>query len=114
MTIQHKDLTRDRWSKFTFSEQMANIGSEVLRAINWRTKGNKPYSQKAFYRALELLDFTQQTRLPFHRRREIARVRSAIVDDFAGKNTFQSTDRAWGQYFCAFAFAASRERRQKN
>ena len=31
----HKDLSDDRWLEFSFAEQMANVGSEVERAINW-------------------------------------------------------------------------------
>ena len=30
----------NRWQKLSFFEQMANIGSEVERAINWRGKDN--------------------------------------------------------------------------
>lgn len=33
--IYHKDL-KHRWNKFSLVEQMANIGAEVGRAINWR------------------------------------------------------------------------------
>jgi len=38
--------------------QMANLGSEVFRTINWRKKGSEDDSQRAFFRALELLDLT--------------------------------------------------------
>lgn len=107
MTIQHTDLASGRWAKLTFTEQMANIGSEVIRAINWRSKGNKLYSTQAFYRALELFDLTLQPSLPLHRLREIARLRSALVDDFAGENTFRSTDVSWNKYFMAFTYLAS-------
>lgn len=27
-----------RWNELTFFQQMANIGSEVIRAINWKEK----------------------------------------------------------------------------
>ena len=52
MSYQHKDLAEGRWSQLSFLEQMANIGSEVERALNWRAKKNPGYSQKAFERAL--------------------------------------------------------------
>ena len=55
MNFQHKELAAGRWSTFSLVEQMANVGSDVGRAINWKAKGNLPYSQKAFERALELL-----------------------------------------------------------
>jgi len=40
----------------TLCEQMANIGSEVSRALKWMEKGNPEYSRKAAARALELLE----------------------------------------------------------
>ena len=58
MNYQHKDLAAGRWSQLSFLEQMANIGSEVERALNWRIKNNVDYAQKAFERALELIDLT--------------------------------------------------------
>ena len=39
----HKELAQGRWFNPSFFEQMANVGSEVARAINWREK-NMPYS----------------------------------------------------------------------
>lgn len=110
MSVQHTDLTLEKWSAMTLAQQMANIGSEVIRTINWRRKGNVQYARLAFYRALELFDLTLALPLPLHRLREIARLRSAAVDDFAGENTFQSTDKSWQNYFNAFTFAASREK----
>jgi len=58
MKIIKKDLVIGRWKELDLVTQMANIGSEVERTISWRDKGNKPYSQKAFYRSLELIDLT--------------------------------------------------------
>lgn len=46
-----------RWLKFSLLEQMANIGAEIGRAINWREKDKKE-SQAFFERGLELLDLT--------------------------------------------------------
>ena len=57
MIYQHKNLAAGKWFEFSFFKQMANVGSEVERAIKWREK-NKEYSQSAFERCLELLDLT--------------------------------------------------------
>ena len=38
MTIQHKDLAAGRWADMTLVERMANIGSEVERALKWSAK----------------------------------------------------------------------------
>lgn len=106
MNIEHKNLASGRWSQLSFSEQMANVGSEVERAINWKRKNNADYAQKAFDRALELLDFTLADKKNKNRLKEIARTREALADFFAFKNTYQSSDNEWKNYFLAFNFAA--------
>ncbi len=108
MSYQHKDLAAGRWGELSFLEQMANIGSEVERALNWRTKKNIDYSQKAFERSLELIDLTlESVRSPAHFK-EIARMREAIVDYFFGTNQFMSTETSWRNYFSHFTYAARR------
>ena len=47
--MQHKDLALGRWQKFSLLEQMANIGAEVGRAINWKNR-NEENSKMAFER----------------------------------------------------------------
>lgn len=106
MTVQHKELAAGRWNQLTFAEQMANIGSEVERALNWRTKGNADYSQRAFERALELLDLTLADSRTSARLREVARVREAFADFFAGDNRYASTEASWKRYFLPFTYAA--------
>lgn len=108
MKYQHKDLAAGSWGKLSFLEQMANIGSEVERALNWRTKNNAGYSQKSFERALELIDLTLSNPGRFVRLKEIARMREAIVDYFFGSNQFMSTEASWRNYFSHFTYAARR------
>src|SRR4030042_2736090 len=104
MSYQHKDLASGRWGRLSFLEQMANIGSEVERALNWQAKGNIAYSQKAFERALELLDLTLDSVTGPARLKELARLREAIADYFVGENQFKSTETSWGRHFLPFAF----------
>ena len=106
MSLQHKDLADGRWAKMPLVEQMANIGSEVERALSWRAKENALYSQKAFERALELIDLSLGTAQGLARLKELARLREAMVDFFAGSNEFASTDVLWKKYFSAFTYAA--------
>jgi hypothetical protein len=108
--VQHKSLADGRWNAFTLHEQLANVGSEVERAINWRIKGNADYSQRAYHRALELLDFTRADPKNAARLRELCRVREALVDFFQYANEYGSTDTSWRRYFGAFTFAARRAR----
>ena len=94
----------------TFAEQMANTGSEVERALNWKAKNQPAYFQKAADRALELMDLTMEGATTFSRRRELARARETLADYFFGENQYAATDRAWRSYFSPFSFAARRGR----
>ena len=105
MNPQHKDLAAGRWSELPFMEQMANIGSEIERALNWQAKHNMDYSQKAYERALELVDLTLDCAISATRLKELARVREAIVDYFSGSNQFMSTESSWRKYFSGFTYA---------
>lgn len=108
MSYQHKNLAAGRWDKLSFVEKMANIGSEVERALNWRTKKNADYTQKAFERALELIDLTLENDTNYAHLKEIARMREAIVDYFSGVNQFMSSEGSWRSYFLPFAYASRR------
>jgi len=110
MTFQHKELAAGRWKEMSFVEQMANIGSEVGRAINWRAKHNDVYCQNAFDRALELLDLTLDSVKGFPRLKEVARLREAIADYFFGTNQAAFTDESLKRYFLHFTYAARRDR----
>lgn len=108
MSYEHKQLAQGRWNQLSFFEQMANVGSEVERALNWQAKNNSIYREKASCRALELVDFTLEAAETFPRRKELARLREALVDYFFGENQFQSTEASWRSYFSHFTFAARR------
>lgn len=106
MTAQHQDLAAGRWAKLTFIEQLANIGSEVERTINWRNKNNTEYSRLAFERALELIDLTIKGEKNISHLNELTRVREALADHFFFANSYNSTDKNWQDYFFAFNYAA--------
>ena len=101
----HKKLAKGGWHKLTFFEQMANIGSEVERAIKWKTKDNRNYSRLSFERVLELLDLTidgaKKSRL-----KELTRLREVLVDYFAYKNIYRSSEKNLHNYFYGFNYAA--------
>jgi hypothetical protein len=109
-SAQHPSLAAGRWQTLSLMEQMANIGSEVERALNWLNKNNPEYSQLAFLRALELLGLTIGDLRQGRRLKEITRVREALLDYFLGDNEFHSTEKAWRAYFYSFAYAAALER----
>jgi len=106
MSYQHKDLAAGRWSQLSFLEQMANIGSEIERALKWKAKHNENYCKQASERALELIDLTLDSAKGFPCLKELARMREAVVDFFLGSNQFHSTEESWRRYFSGFTFAA--------
>lgn len=106
MNLQHHTLANGRWNELTFFEQMANVGSEVSRTINWRKKNNSQYSQLAFERVLELMDFTIADVKNRLKLKELCRAREALVDYFVYNNDYQSSDILWQKYFDAFLYAA--------
>lgn len=106
MSFQHQELANGKWNNLSLIEQMANIGSEVIRAINWKNKKNLEYSKMAFERALELFDLTLADPKNKKRLREVARSREICVDYFFGDNIYNSTDKAWEKYFYSFNYAA--------
>lgn len=108
MIIQHKGLAAGRWEKLHLLEQMAHVGSEVDRALNWQAKNNPERSAKAFERALELLDMTLDCPRNRPRLKEIARAREVCVDFFWGENQFASSGDSLRKYFLQFARAVRR------
>jgi len=103
---QHKELASGRWNKFSLIEQLANIGSEVGRAINWRSK-NLEYSHDAADRAIELLDLSIDDRKNTKRLGELYRIREMLVDFLYFNNEYNTSDTGWQKYFDAFLYASA-------
>lgn len=105
MKYFHKEIIK-RWDKYSIFEQMANIGAEVGRAINWKKKKNLKMSMNAFYRALELIDLTVKDKKNKNSLKEILRLRELLGDYLVGENIYQSKEEDWEKYFYPFNFAA--------
>ncbi len=106
--MQHKNLSANRWSDLSFTEQMANIGSEVYRTSSWLAKNNDEYSTKAFERALELIDLTIECAQEKRENalKELTRLREHFCKIFLDKDleAFGPTNK----YFHYFALALKR------
>lgn len=102
MTVQHRGLAEGRWRELTLSAQLANVGAEVGRALRWQEKGNADSSNRAFERALELIDLTIADDRHRTRLKEITRLREAVVDYFVAGNTFGQTADSLNRYFYPF------------
>lgn len=106
---QHGGLASGRWEKLSLAEQMANIGSEVGRALNWRNKGNAAYCLSAVTRALELVDLSLACGASYPTLKELARLREALVDFFHGSNVYGSSEQLWRRYFDRFNYLARKQ-----
>jgi hypothetical protein len=107
--IQHKNLANGRWQEMPFLEQMANIGSEVYRALKWKGKNNK-YARSAFLRSLELFDLTKESKLTFPQYKELTRMREIWVDYFEYDNKYNSTAESINRYFTYLTIAYKNKR----
>ena len=108
MNFRHKQLAAGRWKEPSFVEQMANIGSEVERALIWQAKHNPAYSRQAFERSLELIDLTLNSVKDFPRLKELARMREAMLEYFWGTNQFKLNQASLKRYFSNFVYASRR------
>jgi len=97
-------MNRGRWFELSIVEQLANVGAEIGRTINWKKK-DKPSAQSAFYRALELLLLTKADPKNKTRLQEICRLNEMLVDWYLGNPEYNSTDADWERYFYSFNYA---------
>jgi len=106
MSYKHKRLAEGGWRELSFFEQMANIGSDVIRAIKWRNKGRSDCASAASDRALELLWLTIDDPRNRHRLRELCRLYECLADFFYGDNVYSTDPDKLQKYFLAFNYAA--------
>lgn len=103
----HSDLAAGRWHTMPLVTQLANVGSEVERAIRADEQSNTPRWTGAFARALELFDLTAtDPRWRGHRRREILRARELFCGLFYADSPAPGDAQFLRKYFLEFAVAA--------
>jgi hypothetical protein len=103
----HSTQAAGAWQQRSLMDQLANVGSEVGRIRKWRER-NRDLSEKAFARALELLDMTISDSRWQGRRKELTRARTLLCDAMDGGIEHGTTLEAMDRYFLAFAVAARR------
>ena len=103
----HQDLTRGKWQSLSFFYQMANIGTEIGRTMQWREKDAEK-STACFERGLELLDLTIEDKKNHDGKlKELCVLREVLVDYFISNNRHGSTDEQWNNYFYGFNHAVA-------
>ena len=105
----HADLAAGRWKSLTLIEQLANVGSEVDRAIKAHDAGLSDRRDAAVNRGLELFDLTaSDDRWRGARRREVLRAREEFCALFWGDREQPDAAASLSRYFLHFALAARR------
>ena len=108
----HVEAAAGRWANLTLVEQMANVGSEVERAIRAHEAGRVTRFDHALARALELFDLTAtDARWRGPRRREILRAREEFCRLFFDPDVPPASADGLRRYFLQFATAARRATR---
>lgn len=107
MSPQHRELAAGRWQTLSLLEQLANVGSEIERALTWAAKNHPEYSRMALERGLELLDLTIADPRHRHRLKELTRLREVLLDYFLGENQFGSAESSWRSYFHSYGLAVA-------
>lgn len=106
----HEELANGRWHQLSLVTQLANVGSEVERAIKWKNLQNQENFQRAFERMLELIDLTVADPKNRTRLKEVLRAREMLVDYLMYDNIYHSTDEQWRKYFYPFAILSNKQR----
>lgn len=111
MTAPGHSATGLRWERFSLVEQLANVGSEVERAIRARESGHELRFEGALGRALALFDLTaNDPRWRGPRCREVLRAREEFVRLFFDPKVPDESAAGLRRYFLAFATAARKKR----
>ncbi len=103
----HPTLAAGRWATLSLAAQLANVGSEVDRAITAWAAQRVDRFDRALARALELFDLTvRDDRWRGHRRREILRAREEFCRLFFSDDALSGVVRSLQHYFLYFAVLA--------
>lgn len=100
-----------RWERFTLSEQLANVGSEVERTLRAHRATQHARFDNALARALTLFDLTAaDSRWRGPQRREVLRAREEFCRLFFDPDVSPDSAAGLSRYFLAFAVNAQRHR----
>lgn len=101
-------INQDRWAKFSFDEQMGNIGSEVGRAFKAKKAGDSERQYGAMVRGLALFNATIQifTKQKSPRAKEVLRARDQFLTILTDENATNEQMDSLETYFMRFALTA--------
>jgi len=107
MAFIHSNLANGRWSAMTLAEQLANVGSEFERALQWKKKNKPQFFDSASARMLELMDLTiGDKRWHNHRLKELTRIREVVCEELFNESPNQKSIEGLEKYFLSFGYLA--------
>jgi len=82
----HKNLTQEKWQKFSTQEQILNIAAELSRAKFWLEKKNEEQILNCLNRAFELIDLTINAFQNQRDLKELLRFREVLAQFYINKD----------------------------
>lgn len=116
----HKELLENnKWYEKDIAEKIGNIGSEISRALKWKSstsENSKENYMLSFYRALDLIDITlrKENNLTSTQVKELCRFRELWVDYFVGDNIYKGDDKFFKSYTDSFAIYSYIQKQNSN
>lgn len=90
------------WYSMPVNVQLANVGSEVGRAISWKKRGNEQRMRSFCNKAIEFLEIMKTDKKNIDRVRELDFCIEELKDYFMGQNIYETTDEILMKYYDAF------------
>ena len=90
------------WFNMSVTNQIANVGSEVNMAINWKNKGKKKRETSFCNKAIEFLELIKNDPKNKYRCNELDGCIEELRDYFLGENIYNTTDEMLKKYYDSF------------
>ena len=90
------------WFEMPVYQQICNVGSEVRRALKWKSKNNNERTEEFCAKAIELLERTKRDPKNNHRISELMYCQELLIDFLLGSNVFGSSDELLMKYYDQF------------
>ncbi|KKU48029.1 hypothetical protein A2936_00115 [Candidatus Uhrbacteria bacterium RIFCSPLOWO2_01_FULL_47_25] len=88
---------------YALSFQLGNVGAEVGRMLNWKSKGNEAQVNRSLERALDLLDSMLAADISRNAQRELCRLREVICSHVFTSREWTTLSSDLNSYFLPFA-----------
>ena len=91
-----------KWFPLPVKTQMANVGSEVLRAIKWKNKGDTQKEYAFYEKAQDYLMLTIRDPKNFACLNELKLCSAELYDFFIGNNIYNTSEKVLKKYYDSF------------